>query len=70
MFTLGEVVQELQVLEVREEPDEIQDLSARTVGFLKGEEAKSGRQVSEALANIGHEAGYLKVIYPEFLEVG
>ena len=57
-------------MEVREEPDGIQDLSARAVGFLKGKETKSGRQVSEALANIGHEAGYLKVIYPEFFEVG
>ena len=32
---------------------------------MKGEELKSERQV-----NVGHEAGYLKVIYPEFLEAG
>ena len=37
---------------------------------VKGEELKSGRQVSEALVNVEHEAGYLKVIYPEFLEAG
>ena len=26
--------------------------------------------MSEAPVNVGNEAGYLKVIYPEFLEVG
>ena len=68
--TYGEVVQKFEILEVREESDKIQDLSTRALGFLKGEESKSGRQVSEAQVDVGHEAGYLKVIYPEFLEVG
>ena len=41
-FIFGEVVLKLEILEVSEEPDEIQDLSTRAVGLLKGEESKSG----------------------------
>ena len=48
----------------------ITDPSDICLSYMKGEELKSGRRVSEAQVNVGHEAGYLKVIYPEFLEAG
>jgi hypothetical protein len=69
LFTDGKVVLKLEVLEVREKTDEIQELSTRAFGLFKGKELKSGWQVSKVPLNVGHEAGYLKVIYPEFLEV-
>ena len=69
LFTDGKVVLKLEVLEVREKADEIQDFSTRTFGLFEREESKSGRKVSKVPLNVGHEAGYLKVIYSEFLEV-
>jgi len=52
----GETIVELEVLEVREESDEIQDLSARACGLSEGEESKGWREVSEALLNVWHES--------------
>ena len=69
LFLPVEIVAELGVLEVWEEPDEIQDLSARTPGFPEGKESKRRSEVPEALLNILHETGYLEVIYSKFLEV-
>jgi len=42
LFIRGDVVVvvKLEVLEVRKEPDEIQDLSAGATGFFEGEELK------------------------------
>jgi hypothetical protein len=56
-------------LETWEEPDEIQNLPARALGFPEGKESKSWCKVSEALSDVQHEAGYLEIIYPELLEV-
>jgi hypothetical protein len=58
-----------EVLEIWEESDEIQDLPAGTPGLSESKESKSWREVSEALLNVRHEAGYLKIIYPKLLEV-
>ena len=60
---------ELEVLEVREETDEIQDLSGRALGFLEGKGSEGGREMAETLLNPRHKLGYLKVIYSKFLEV-
>jgi len=59
----------LEVLEVREEADEIQDLSARPTWLPKGEESKCWREVTEAPSDVWPKAGYLKIVYSELLEV-
>jgi hypothetical protein len=41
----------------------------RTVRFLESKEPKCQCEVSKALLNVLHKAGYLEVIYSEFLEV-
>ena len=73
LFFLGgiapEIVTELEVLEVWEEPDEIQNMPARSLGFMESEESERWSQASEALPNIFDESGYVEVIYSEFLEV-
>ena len=58
-----------EVLEIREKPDEIQDLTARAFGILESEKSKRRREVSEALLNGRHEAGHVKVVYSQLLEV-
>ena len=63
------VAAKLEMLEVREESDEVQDLSARTPGLSEGKESKGRREVSEALSNVWHETGHLEIVYPKFLEV-
>ena len=60
---------ELEVLEVREETDEIQDLSGRALGLLEGKEPERWREMAKASSNVWHELGYLDIIYSEFLEV-
>ena len=60
---------ELEVLEVREESNEVQDLSARALGFFEGKESECWREVSEAPSNVWHKAGYLEVVNSKFLEV-
>ena len=59
---------EPEVLEIREEPDEVQYLSARALRLFEGKESECWREVSEALLNIWHKAGYLEIVYSEFLE--
>ena len=59
----------LEILEVREESDEIQDLPARANGLFEGEESKGWREVPEALSDGWHKAGYFEKIYSEVLEV-
>ena len=56
-------------MEIREEPNEIQDLPGRASGFLESEESKGRCKVSETFPKVRHEAGYLEVVYPELLEV-
>ena len=56
-------------MKVREESDEIQDLSARALGFVEGKESERWREVSEALLNVWHKAVYLEIVYSEFLEI-
>jgi hypothetical protein len=68
-FIHGDGVVEFEVLEVREESNEIQDLSARTLRFLEGKESKCWREVSEALLDVRHKAGYLEMVYSKLLEV-
>ena len=58
-----------KVLEVWEETNEEQDLSARAPGFFEGKESEGWREVSEALLNFRHEAGDLEIVYSKFLEV-
>jgi hypothetical protein len=60
---------ELEVLEVWEESDEIQDLSARALGFFESKESKCWREVSETPLNIREKTRYLEVVYSKFLEV-
>jgi len=59
----------LEILEVREESDEIQDLSARANRLFEGKEPKIWREVPEALLYGWHKAGYLKKVYSKVLEV-
>jgi len=59
----------LEILEVREESDEVQDLSARAPGISEGEESKGRREASEAPSNPRHETGHLEIIYSKFPEV-
>jgi len=40
LFVLGDGVVELEILEVREETDEIQDLSTRAPGLFEGKKSK------------------------------
>ena len=58
-----------EILELREESDEIQDLSTRANGLFEGEESKSWREVLEALSDGWHESGYFEKVYSEVLEV-
>ena len=60
---------EFEVLEVRKETDEIQDLSGRALGLLEGKEPELRREMAKASSNVWHEPGYLEIIYSEFLEV-
>ena len=56
-------------MEIREESNEVQDLPARTFGFLEGKESEGRCEVSKVLPDVWHEAGYLEMIYPKLLEV-
>ena len=58
-----------EVLETREESDEIQDLPGSAFGFHESEESNGWRQVPKPLLDVRHEAGYLQVVYSELLEV-
>jgi len=68
-FIPGEGVVKLEVLEVREEADEIQDLSTGAGWLSEGEESKRWREVPKALLDGWHETWYLEVVYSKFLEV-
>ena len=68
LFYRGRVA-ELEVLEIREEPNEVQDLTAGAFGCPEGKESKSRCEVSEVLLDVRNEAGHLKIIYPKLLEV-
>ena len=57
-------------MEVREESDKIQYLAARAPGIFKSEESESRCKVPKVPVDVRDEAGYLKTIYPELLEVG
>ena len=65
----GERVAELEVLEIREEPDEVQNLAAGAFGEPEGTESKGWCEVSEAPLDVQHEARHLEVIYPKLLEI-
>ena len=69
LFILGVRIVKLEILEVWEETDEMQDLSARASWLREGEEPKCGREVAETLLNVWHKAGYLEIVYSELLEV-
>ena len=58
-----------EVLEIQEEADEIQDLSARTNGLFEGEESKGWGEVPEALLNGWHKVGKMKEVYSKLLEI-
>ena len=60
---------EFEVLEVREEPDEVQNLSTRALRFFEGKDPKCRREVSEAPLDTWHKAGYLEIVYSKLLEV-
>jgi hypothetical protein len=61
-------VVELEVLEVREESNEVQDLSTRALRFFEGKESKCRREVSEVPLDAWHKAGYLEIVYSKLLE--
>ena len=69
LFILGEGIVKLEILEVWEEADEVQNLSARPAWLPKGEEPKCWREVIEAPLDVWHKAGYFEIVYSEFLEV-
>jgi len=54
-----EAIAKLEVLEVREEPDEMQDLVGRASGIPESEESKGLCKVSKVPLNVLHEVGYL-----------
>ena len=60
---------EFEVLEVWEEPDEVEDLPARTSGVLESEGTKCLREAPEGLLDVCQNVGYLEVIHHKFLEV-
>ena len=62
-------VAELEVLETREEPDEVQDLAAGAFREPEGKESKGWCEVSEAPLDVQREARHLEVIYPKLLEI-
>jgi hypothetical protein len=68
-FLYGNRVGELEVLEIREEPNEIQNLPARAAGTSESKESKSWCEVSKVPLNVWHKAGYLEIVYSKFLEV-
>jgi len=55
-FFHWDAVAEFEVMEIWEEPDEIQDLSAKAFGFFQGKEPKCWYQVTKALMDVQHEA--------------
>ena len=65
----GEGEVELEVLEVREESDEVQYLSGRAIWFFEGKEFERRREVPEALFNDWHKSGHFEVVYPKFLQI-
>ena len=69
LFLRGRGITDFEVLEIREEPDEVQDLPARTSRTPESKESKCRRELSEALLNVWHETGYLEIVYPKLLEV-
>ena len=69
LFILEMAVVELEVLEVREETDEIQDLSARALGLFEGKEPERWREMPKAPSNVWHESVYFEIVYSEILEV-
>jgi len=69
LLLYGGLIQELEVLEVWEEPDEVQDLPARPFGLLESEKTKGRCEMSETSLNVWHKIGYPEMIYPKFLEV-
>ena len=69
LFLLGGGVTDLEVLEIWEEPDEIDDLPARTFGPLESKELESRREISKVPLDIWYEAGYLEMIYSKLLEI-
>jgi len=58
-----------EVLEVREESDEIEYMSTGANGLFESKESKRRREVPEALSNGRHKVGYLEIVYSKFLEV-
>lgn len=69
VFLYKLVVTKSEVLEIREEADEIQDLPTRPIGTPEGEESKIRSQVSEVLVDVRHEVRHLEVVDPKLPEV-
>ena len=69
LFLVWEVVADPEVLEVWEEPDEIQDLAGRASRTSESEESKGRCEVSKVSLNVRHEVGYYQLVYPKLLEV-
>ena len=68
-FLHRESVAELEVLKIWEEPDEIQDLSARPSGFPESKELEGRHEVPKTLSDVLHEAWYIEVVYSKLLDV-
>jgi hypothetical protein len=69
LFLCMRGVADFEILETREEPNEVQDLPAGTSRTLESKESKSWCEVSEALMDVWHEVEDLEIIYPKLLEV-
>lgn len=69
VFLGGVEIVEHEVLEIREVPNQIQDLPARGFGVAESEGFKGWCKVTKVLFNIWYEAGYPETVYLKLPEV-
>ena len=69
LFLRWDGIVELEVLEVREESDKVQDLSARTPGLSEGKKSKRRGEVAKVMSRGWYKLECLEVVYSKPLEV-
>ena len=67
---IGPSVEEFEVVQVLEQPDEVCDLPAGPFLFSQRERADSWQEVFKVSSNPRHEARDVQVVNPEFLDAG
>ena len=70
LLEFGLVVEEVEVLQVLKQPNEVYDLPTGSLGFGQGKISDGRQEVSKVQMNLWHEAGYIQVLYLEFLDIG